>query len=469
VARKPATLRPHQTMSLEWMVGRSRFNLFAGMGTGKTLTMLTWIQRNSWDLLSPVLIIAPTRVAKHVWPEEAEAWEHLEGMSVTPVLGTPLQRLKALNSGARIFSINYENIPWLIETAGAFWPFQTVIADESTRLKGFRTRQGTARAKALAKVAHAQVDRWVNLCGLPAPNGLVDLWGQHWFVDKGVALGRTFSDFQLRWFARPPQGGQFTPMIPMRHAQEEIEQRMKSDTLAIRPEDWFTLEEPVVTDIWVDLPPTARKQYKTMAREFFVALEGGTVTAVNAAVKSGKLIQMANGALYTEGGSAWETIHDAKIDALASILAEAQGAPVLCVYNFRHDLARIKKAFPAARVIGEDDPGAIAAWNNGEVPLLLAHPKSAGHGLNLQHGGNILAYFGQDWNLEDHEQILERIGPMRQMQSGYHRPVFVYHIMARDTIDTAVRMRRGHKMSVVDCLMEAFRSKENDNERAVIK
>lgn len=445
-------------MSLDWMVGRSRFNLYAGMGTGKTLTMLTWIMENSLDLLSPTLVIAPLRVAQNVWPEEAAAWEHLKDLRVTAIAGTVAQRKAALASGASVFTINYENVPWLIETVGGDdWPFLTVIADESTKLKGFRTRQGTARARALAVIAHTRVDRWVNLCGLPAPNGLVDLWGQQWFIDGGRALGRTFTDFQMRWFARLPTGGMFTKTVPRTFAQVEIEGRMQATTLAIRPEDWFDLTEPVVNEIWVDLPETARRQYKTMAKDFYAGLSEGVVTAANAAVKSGKLIQLASGAVYVDDEGKWEEVHSAKVEALQSVVGEAQGAPVLCAYSFRHSRDRIMKAFPGARVIGGDDKTAIADWNAGKVSLLLAHPKSAGHGLNLQHGGNTLVYFDQDWNLEDHEQIAERIGPMRQMQSGYNRPVFIHHILARGTIDAMVRERRDDKMSVVDYLMAAFK------------
>jgi SNF2 family DNA or RNA helicase len=424
------------------------------MGTGKTVMVLTYL---SGIMELPALVIAPLRVARSVWPEEVKAWPHLAGLRVQPVLGTPEQRAACLAQDAEVYTINYDNLPWLVEHTGeGGWFFRTVVADESTRLKGFRLTQGGKRAQALARITHSKVHCWVNLSGLPAPNGLTDLWGQQWFVDGGAALGRSFSGFQNRWFQRAPGGGQYAPIVPLAHAQTQIEAAMRPTTLSILARDYFNIAEPIVTDVWVDLPLPARVQYKRMAKDFFTQLEKGVVSAATSAVKSNKLLQMANGAAYHEDGS-YSWVHDEKIEALRSVVEEAAGAPVFVAYQFRSDLERIQKAFPQVRVLDRTDKKVEKDWNAGRVPLLLAHPKSAGHGLNLQHGGNILVYFGESWNLEDTEQILERIGPVRQMQAGLNRPVFVYHLMARNTLDTAVRARRDSKMSVVESLLQAMK------------
>jgi SNF2 family DNA or RNA helicase len=446
-------LRPYQQLAIEFLDAHKRCNLYAGMGLGKTVTTLTHLAKSA-EL--PALVIAPLRVARSVWPEEVAQWPHLARLTVQPVLGTSDERRAALKKRADIYTINYDNIPWLTTLCDSSWPFRTVVADESTRLKGFRLNQGTKRASALAQVAHARVKNWINLTGLPAPNGLMDLWGQQWFVDGGLALGRSFTAFRNRWFYPSPRGGQWVDWLPLPNAQREIEARMRATTMAIDARDWFDLKEPIVEDIWVELPPGARAKYRQMADDFFTQLEHGLVQAPNAAVKSGKLLQLANGAAYHEDGS-WSWVHDEKIEAVRSIVEEAAGAPVLVAYQFRSDLERLRKAFPRSRVLDRADKTAEADWNAGRIGVLFAHPKSAGHGLNLQHGGNILVYFGQDWNLEDYDQILERIGPTRQMQSGYDRNVFVYHVLARNTLDAAVRARRDAKTSVMETLLAAMK------------
>jgi SNF2 family DNA or RNA helicase len=427
------------------------------MGLGKTATVLMLIKELG---LQNVLIVAPLRVATGVWPVEAKLWTDFENMKIVPIVGTAEERLRALATPAQVHVINYDNIVWLIEQfePGNFkrydWPFTTVVCDESTRLKGYRLQQGTKRSAGLAKVAHRHVKRWINLTGTPSPNGLVDLWGQQWFVDGGRALGRSYSAFTMRWFYQTiPGRGFFNAISPLPHAHREIEAALRPTTLSIRAQDWFDITDPIVNEIRVQLPPQALAAYRKMERQFFAELEGGLVTAANAAVKTTKLLQFANGAVYHEDHS-WSWVHDEKIEALRSIINEAAGANILVAYQYKSDAQRIKEAFPKAVEIR--GAGAIEAWNAGKIPLLLAHPKSAGHGLNLQHGGNILVFFGHDWNLEEHLQIIERIGPARQRQSGYDRPVYVHHIIADGTIDDLVRQRRATKKSVMELLLESM-------------
>ena len=298
-------------------------------------------------------------------------------------------------------------------------------------------------------MAHS-IPRWANLTGTPAPNGVADLWGQTWFLDAGKRLGRSFTAFSDRWFAPDWSGYGLTPLP---HAQREIEAALSDICLTVQG---LPVDEPIVNRIMVDLPPRARAMYDDMEKTFFSSMSATTeIEAFNAAAKSQKLLQFASGAVYDENKN-WHEAHSAKVDALASVIEEAAGAPVLVAYNFRSDLQRLKDAYPKARVL-DADPGTIRQWNAGKIPLLLAHPASAGHGLNLQDGGNILCFFSVDWNLEYHDQIIERIGPMRQKQAGHNRPVFVHYLLARDTIDEVVLDRLQGKRTIQQALMDAMR------------
>lgn len=459
---------PYQEILIDHATERKRGGLWAGMGMGKTVSSLTALHHLELVSDGPALVIAPLRVARTTWPDEVEKWDHLAGMRVKPLLGDLRARTAALNTRADVYTINYDNIPWLVEqfSGKRRWPFTTVIADESTRLKGFRSQQGTKRAKALARVAHTYVDRWWNLTGTPAPNGLIDLWGQQWFVDAGESLGRTYTAYQDRWFqhyvnkVKLTGGGTFSqPMIrPLDHAQEEIEHKLRPSCVSLRPEDWFKLDKPLVRPVYVDLPSKARALYRDMERNFYMELDGYGVEAVHAGAKSMKLLQLAAGAAWVdvENGQ-WREVHTAKLEALESIYEEAAGTPVLVSYHWKPSLARLLKAFPKGRAF-DNDPETERAWNRGEIPYLFAHAASAGHGSNLQHGGNILARFDLWWDFEQYEQILERIGPVRQKQSGYNRPVWDYRIIARDTEDERVELRHSSKRSVMDILMENMRN-----------
>lgn len=449
------TFKPHdyQQDAMAHIYATRRCALWMPMGGGKTVTTLTALDNLSVvEDVFPALVLAPLRVAKTTWPQEVEKWDHLKHLRVSVLTGTPKQRQAALEAEADVYCMNYDNIVWLREALGDEWPFRTIVADEFTRLKSFRLRQGGRRARMLGQVAHTHVDRFIGLTGTPSPNGIKDLWGQTWFLDKGARLGRTFSAFEQRWFRKGYDG---YSIVPYDHSQKEVEQRLKDICLTVQG---LQVEEPIVAPQWIDLPPKARKTYAEMEEEMFAEIGEDGVEAANAAVRTQKCLQIANGALYLEDG-AWEAIHDAKLDALESICEEANGAPVLVAYNFRHDLDRLRHRFPKGVVL-DADPDTIKRWNEGRISILFAHPASAGHGLNLADGGNIIAFYGVNWNLEEHMQIIERIGPMRQKQAGYDRPVFVYPILASGTVDEMVMERLQSKKSVQEILLEAMKRRK---------
>lgn len=457
---------PHgyQNQMIEHQSELERSLTFCFMGGGKTVSTLTTID----NLIlcgetAPTLILAPLRVAKTTWPEEVRKWDHLSGLSVVPIVGSEAERRAALKIDAPVYTTNFENLVWLVDFYGDRWPFRNVIADECTKLKSFRLRQGGKRAQALGKLAHTKIKRFTGLTGTPAPNGLADLWGQAWFVDAGKRLGRTHDAFKKRWFRASPDG---YGSVPLPNAQEQIEAALRDICLTVDARDWFDLKDPIVSNIYVDLPVKARRMYKDMEKDLFMQLDEHEIEAFNAAAKTQKLLQVASGAVYldpqTESdqdrrSKQWKEVHDAKIQVLEDIIEEAMGMPVLVAYHFKSDLARLQAAFPQGRVL-DAHSSTIREWNEGKIPVLFAHPASAGHGLNLQHGGNILVYFTSDWNLENRQQILERIGPVRQLQSGYDRPVFVYNIIARETMDEMVLERVEGKATIQELFLRAMKT-----------
>lgn len=459
------TPRPYQGIALDFLGSVGRGNLWAGMGLGKTVTALTALDL-SYNVLGddhPTLVLAPLRVAAATWPDEVKKWRHLSGLEVASATGVVAMREAALKRDVPVVCTNYDNLLWLREWYSDNrkpWPFRRIIPDEATRLKGFRLRGGGVRAAALASIAHKDVNEWWNLTGTPSPNGLEDLWGQQWFVDEGKRLCRTFSSFQDRWF-RSQRTDYGAKWYLKEWAEEDIHRRLKDCTLTIDPRDWFDLREPIVNVIEVDLPKSARTKYRELEKEMFTQLaDGREVEVFGAAALTIKCLQLANGAVYLDpqryGPDVAVEVHDAKLQALESVVEEAAGAPILVAYHFKSDLARLQRAFPQGRQL-DADPRTIEAWNRGEIPLLFAHPASAGHGLNLQDGGNILVFFGHWWDLEQHDQIIERIGPVRQLQAGHDRPVFIHYIVARDTVDELVMARRASKRAVQDLLLEAMK------------
>jgi len=429
------------------------------MGMGKTVIIYTLLDAMylSGMLTKPTLVLGPLRVARDTWTSEALKWEHLRDIETSFIGGTRHQREAALRKDVQVYTSNYEQIPWLLEKLGGNWPFGMVVADESTRLKGFRLQQGTRRAQALSKVAFKS-DYWVNLTGTPSPNGLIDLWGQTWFLDQGQRLGRTFSAFCERWFYRPPRGGDDQhagKLKPFKHSQKEIHSALKDICLTLDPRDWFDLKDPVVTPIKVKLPPPAKKIYDEFEATMYAELlDQSELEVFNAAALTNKCLQIANGAVYH--GDGYKPLHNAKLEALESVVNESGGMPVLVAYQFVSDKERILKTFPD--FVDLSTKRGMEAFKSGNASGGVAHPKSMGHGIDgLQDVTNILVRFGHDWNLEERQQMLERIGPTRQMQSGHDRPCLVYDIIAEDTIDETVIARHETKREVQDLLLAAMK------------
>jgi len=459
------TPRPYQSAITKYILENPRCAVYADMGLGKTCATLNAIDGlmilGEVDASRPVLVIAPKRVAVSTWPDEVRKWQHLSHIRVEPITGTAPQREAALRQPAEVYTINYEQLAWLVAHYGDGWPFRVVIADESTKLKGFRLRQGGQRAGALGKVAHSRVDRLVELTGTPSPNGLQDLWGQLWFIDRGHRLGRSYQAYIDRWFK---QGFDGYSVVALPHAQAEIQALIGDVCIRIDAHDHFNLAEPIRNVIEVDLPGEARRIYDNMEKQMYMELAGAEVEAFSAAARTMKCLQIANGAAYTDDAGTWAEIHDQKIQALAEVI-DGAGAPVLVAYHFKSDLVRLQAAFPKGRAL-DADPKTIRDWNAGKIPILFAHPASAGHGLNLQDGGNVLVFFSLNWNLEEHQQIIERIGPTRQMQAGHDRPVFIHYILARRTVDQLVLARLETKRDVQDLLLEAMKERQSNVEMA---
>ena len=475
--RKNFVPRVYQDVAVNFITETRRGALFADLGMGKTVSALTAYNRFLFCGYEtrPALVLAPLRVARKTWRDEAHKWEHLSDMEVSPVIGNVEERLKALRRDVAVFTINYENLPWLIERLGDKWPFGTTIADESTRLSGLRVSvrekngkrwiqgQGTKRARLLAKLAYnGRNDRWLNLSGTPAPSGLKKLYGQIWFQDFGERLGRSYSAFEQRWFTLDRDGYK---LIPRPNADREIHARIKDVCMSLLAKDYFDLKEPILIRVPVELPPKARKLYQQMKNHFYVEIGSREVEALNAGSKAMKLLQLASGAIYldpeTEGdddprAKEWAEVHDEKILALESIISESGGMPLIVAYQFKSDLVRLKKAFPKGRDFqtekDEDD------FKAGKIELLFIHPASGGHGIDgFQNVTNRIAFFSQWPDMELRDQLIGRIGPVRQFQAGFERPVYIYDIVATDTRDEDVIASHAEKREIQDFLLDAMR------------
>lgn len=435
--------REYQQIAIDWIKDKPRSALFLPMGLGKSAaTLQALVELDEW----PVLIIAPLRVAQTTWPDEVTKWDEFKHLQISTMTGAKANREAALKKDAHIYTINYENIPWLVDTLGKSWPFKTVVADELTKLKSFRLRQGGKQARELGRVAFTGVKRFIGLTGTPSPNSLLDLWGQIWFLDKGDRLEKTFTRFTERYFNLGYNG--FTLEIK-EGAAHQIQTAISDVCLSIDPSRYFPTELPIISTIEVELPAKARIKYDEMVKEMYTEINDVGIEAFNAASKTIKCLQLSSGAIYTE--DSFEVVHDEKLKALEEIIEET-ASPILVSYQFKSDLIRLKKYFPKGLELNKD-PQVIKDWNDGKIPLLFAHPASAGHGLSLQHGGNVLVYFSHGWNLEHHQQILERIGPARQKQSGYDRPVYVYSIIGKNTIEADVIERLQGKATQQEILL----------------
>ena len=442
---------PHgyQTYATQRILDNQAVGLFMSMGTGKTVVTLTAIERLMYELIEVqrVLVIAPLRVAEHTWAREAAKWDHLSHLRISRVLGTAAERRRALAAEADVYVINRENVPWLVEECGNRWPFDMVVIDELSSFKSSKA----LRFKALRKV-RPQVARIVGLTGTPAPNGLLDLWSQVYLLDQGERLGRTLTAYRNRYFEPDKRNRQQVwSWKPAPGAEAAIHAKLSDLCISMTSEDWLQLPERIDLTVPVVLSPTARAAYERMERDWLLPLADTVIDAGTAAVVGMKLLQLAGGAVYDETGtSLW--VHDAKLDALEDILEAANGHPVLVFYGFRHEQSRISARFPGTRTL--KTTADIDDWNAGRVPIMLAHPASAGHGLNLQDGGSVIVWMGPTWNLENYLQANARLH-----RQGQQHSVIIHHLVAEGTIDEQVMQALTDKGLNQDRLIEAVKAR----------
>lgn len=448
---------PHgyQEFCIGWLRDHDAAALLLDMGLGKTLITLTAItdmQTLGFDL-GKILVIAPLMTAKHVWPTEIAKWDHTRNLTCSLVLGTASEREGALRRNADVYVTNRENVQWLADHYGpSRWPFETVVVDE---LSSFKNRQAK-RFKALRKMRPRTKRLW-GLTGTPAPNGLMDLWAEMNLVDMGERLGRHIGPYRERYFTPGQRSGHVVyNWAPKPGAEDAIYAKLADVAVSMRARDVLNLPGRVDNTVEVELPDM--DAYRAFERDKVAELSGSEITAASAATVANKLLQWACGAVYDDVGEAVE-VHRAKIDALAGILDEAQGQPVLAFYAFRHDLARITAAFPHAEVLGARSGDLVERWNRGEVPLLLAHPQQAGHGLNLQAGGHIVVWFGLTWSLEAYQQANARLD-----RQGQADTVIVHHLVAKGTVDGRVMDVLAGKATLQDAMMDALRATEGMTE-----
>lgn len=439
---------PHayQADAIRFLLRTPRAALFLDMGLGKTSIALSAIRTliAAGDI-QRVLVIAPKRVADTTWTDEAVKWSHTAGLVFVRVLGSAAERIAALATPGHVFLINRENVKWLVELCGKNWPFDMVVIDESSSFKD----HGSQRFKALRKVCR-KPPRMVLLTGTPTPNNYLELWPQFYLLDQGTRLGPTFGGYRDAYFSpdRRSRDRIYSWKIDA-GARAIIENKIADITLSLRAEDYLTLPSRVDNVIPIRLSPAARKAYDLFERDSVLEIVGhGVITAANAAVLANKLAQASNGAVYDESHAVHE-IHTEKLEALAEILDTAT-SPVLVAYLYRHDLARLQSRFPQAVEIGE--PGAIERWNAGQIPVLLAHPASAGHGLNLQAGGSTVVWFGLTWSNELHLQFNARLH-----RQGQQRPVVVSYLVADGTVDQDILAALADKQTSQDVLLNALK------------
>lgn len=433
-------LHHYQTSAVEFAHSQPKCGLFLDMGLGKTTTSLT-IASDFLDnfFINRVLIIAPLRVANTVWKQEAEKWEHLKHLNVDICTGPTQQRISALNSDADIHVINRENVLWLAENVK--WKWDMVIVDESSSFKSMKSK----RFKALKKMTK-HIKSILLLTGTPSPNGLMDLWSQLYLIDNGERLGRTITNYRQRFFKPSGYMGYGYKANP--DADGKIKSLIKDVCITMSAEDYLELPDRVDLNEYVTLPKDAIKQYEELEKEFLLSLEDGIdIEAPSSGGLVNKLLQMCNGSIYDEDGKAHE-IHDAKLQSMKEIIEDNPNENFLVAYNFKSDLVRLQKAFPDSVLLSKSGDE-LKEWNKGNIKMLLAHPASAGHGLNAQYGGSAIIWFGLNWSLELYQQFNARLH-----RQGQTKPVRIIHIVAKNCIDEKVLMALRSKAKTQDELLQ---------------
>ena len=442
--------KPHEYQQYmhKRLIEQPQLGLFVGMGMGKTITTLTAADELIYDRfeVDKVLIIAPLRVARDTWSDEVAKWDHLGRLRIAKIMGSAAERQRALQKDADVYIINRENVVWLVKSL-RHWPFDMVVIDELSSFKS----SSSQRFRAL-KHARPQMTRVVGLTGTPTPNGVVDLWPQMFLLDEGQRLGKTVSEFRRNYlYPEKGSGHVVYSYKPQATAEDEIYKKISDIVVSLKSEDWLEMPERIDNHIRIAMPPEVDAQYRKLERELILELGDAPIVAQTAATLSNKLLQLANGAAYNDDRGV-DQLHDLKLDVLDEILEDAAGRPMLVFYSYQHDITRILKRFPFGRKLNTSQD--IQDWNAGKIPLLLAHPASAGHGLNLQHGGSIVAWFGLPWSLELYQQANARLH-----RQGQKDTVVVHHIITKDTMDEDVMLALERKDKGQEALLNAVKAR----------
>lgn len=421
--------------------------VFLEMGLGKSVITLTALFDLCLDqfLIRKVLVIAPLRVARDTWPSEIKKWDHLQGLTYSVVLGTETERKAALMQVADVYIINRENVDWLITKSNIRFDFDMVVIDELSSFKSYQAK----RFKSLLK-ARPYVKRIVGLTGTPSSNGLMDLWAEFRVLDLGERLGRYITHYRNAFFTPDKRNGEVVfSYKPLPGAEEEIYKRISDITISMKACNYLTPPECVINEVPVVMDEKEMTIYDRFREDMVAKIKDKEIDAVNAAVLSGKLLQMANGAVYDEEKNSLH-IHDRKLDALEDLIEGANGKPVLIAYWYQHDAERIKGRFQIREIKTSKD---IEDWNAGKIPVAIIHPASAGHGLNLQAGGSTMIWFGLTWSLELYQQTNARLH-----RQGQKNTVIIHHIIAKGTIDEQVMKALRKKEKTQDALIDAVRA-----------
>lgn len=446
---------PHnyQAYATDYIENHPIAAVFLDMGLGKTSITLTAIRNLLFDSFEvhKVLVIAPLRVARDTWTAEVDKWDHLRCLICSVAVGTEAQRRAALMRKADIYIINRENIQWLVEESGLPFDYDMVVIDELSSFKNHNTK----RFRSLMRV-RPKVGRIVGLTGTPAPNGLMDLWAQFRLIDMGQRLGRFITQYRTDYFSPDKRNGQIVYSYkPLPFAEDAIYGKIADITISMKATEHLKMPELISSEYAVNLSENEKEKYNDLKQELVLSLGDAEITAANAASLSGKLSQMANGAIYDDGGSVIR-IHDQKLDALEDIIESANGKPLLVAYWFNHDFDRISERLKKLHIPHSllDDSASIRRWNNGEVTVALIHPASAGHGLNLQSGGSTIVWFGLTWSLELYQQTVARL--WRQGQTS--NTVVVQHIVTKGTIDDRIMKALFQKEHTQTALIDAVKA-----------
>lgn len=447
--------RPHeyQQYAIEYIETHPVSAVLLDMGLGKTSITLTALQDLLFDRFEAhkVLIIAPLRVARNTWPAELQKWDHLQDLTVSVVVGNAEERKAALAKQADLYVINREMVLWLVEQSGYKFDFDTVVIDELSSFKNHQSK----RFKTLMKV-RPKVKRIIALTGTPSSNGLMDLWAEFRLLDMGERLGRYITQYRTKYFMPDKRNAQIVfSYKPLPGAEEQIYDKISDITISMKAVDFLPMPERIESEYPVYLSEEEREKYDVLKQEMVLQLPGEEITAANAASLSGKLSQLANGAIYTEEKEVI-TVHDRKLDALEDIIEAAAGKPILVAYWFQHDLQRITERLESLKVSYAriSSPGSIELWNRGEFAVGLIHPASAGHGLNLQEGGSTLVWFGLTWSLELYQQTNTRLWRQGQKAST----VVIQHIVAKDTVDERILKALTEKNNTQEALIAAVKA-----------